>query len=158
MARTQLSGGLVHTPFLTGLPHLISDKWRQFLATQTAEATTVPAVTTVTVTAATAAIGTTPISTLDPLSAGLYRVTTFLRIVTPASIASSAQPSVVFTDGGVVCTLTGTAVTGNTTASVGTNTFLVRIDAGTPISYAVAYASNAAGMAFDLRIVLEQIG
>lgn len=103
-----------------------------------------------------AAIGLTPIPT-DVLTSGLYRLTYFLRITTPASISSSATPSVTFTSGGVACTFTGAAVTGNTTASVGTGTFLMKVDAASPISYQVAYASNAAGMVYEISIVLERI-
>lgn len=157
MARRELSAGLVHTPLLQGLPNLIMDPWRKFLAQATENSNLAPAIATVTIASRTSAILTTPIAS-EPLSGGLYRVSLFTRIVTPASVNSSATPSITFTDSANVCTFTGTANTGNTVTSVSTNTFLVRVQAGTPISYAVAYASNAAGMAFDLEIVVEQIG
>lgn len=158
MPRRSLSAALVHTPFLQGLSNIITEPWRKHLADTADESNVVPAITRVSIPARNSAITTTPIPS-GPLAEGLYRVTTYLRIVTVAVTSSSAQPSITFTDGATVCTFTGTAVTGNLTTSVGTNTFLVRITGGTPISYAVAYASNGAGeMAYDLEIVLEQIG
>lgn len=152
-----LSGGLVHTPFLQGLPHLISEKWRQFLAETTEQTNLAAAIATVTKTGQTAALTLTPIPISD-LAAGLYRVTVYTKIMTPASINSSVTPSIVYTDGSDVCTQTGTANTGNTVTSVTSNTFLIRITEGTPISYQTAYVSNLAGMVYDFELVLEQIG
>jgi len=157
MARRELTGGLVHTPFLTGLPNLISEQWRKFLSVATELSNIVPSKVTVTLENRSAAIGITPIPLTD-LAAGRYRVTVYTKIRTAASLTSSVTPSIVFTDGSDVCTFTGTANAGNTVTSVTSNTWLVRIREGTPISYSTAYASNAAGMAYDLELVLEQIG
>lgn len=159
MPLRRLSAALVHTPFLEGLPHLIAERWRTYFAQSAEESNAIPTITTETVEARNTAISTTPIDAGE-LNAGLYRVTVFIRIQTPGAVSSSARPDVVFTDtDGDVCTMAGTAVTGNTATTVGSSTFLVRIQAGTPISYAIAYASNGAGeMVYEAEIVLEQIG
>jgi hypothetical protein len=49
-------------------------------------------------------------------------------------------------------------LTGNTTDTVGSFTFMLRSDAASPISYSTTYASNAAGeMRYSLFIVLERL-
>lgn len=157
MSLRELTGGLVHTPLLQGLPNLIEDKWRQFFSESTQQSNLAAAILTVSLTNQTAAIPLTPLNAPD-LAAGLYRVTTYTKVMTPASVNSSVTPDIVFTDGADVCTFPGTANTGNTVTSVVTNTYLVRITEGTPISYQTTYVSNLAGMAYDLELVLEQIG
>jgi hypothetical protein len=143
---------------LEGVPNLINEPWRRHFADQSEQSNAVPAITTVTIAARNSAISATPIPA-GVLSAGLYRITVYTRIVTAAVTSSSARPDIVFTDDADVCTMAGTAVTGNTTTTVGSSTFLVRIDAGSPISYVFAYASNGAGeMEYEAEIVLEQIG
>ena len=158
MAQRELTGGLVHTPFLQGLPALISEPWRRYFAETATESNAVPSVTTVTIAARNSAISATPFPA-PTLNAGLYRVTAYVRIVTAAVTSSAVTPQVVCTDDSDVVTQTGDVVNGNTATTVGSSTFLVRIDAGTPISYAFGYASNGAGeMEFEAELVLEQIG
>lgn len=156
MAQRELSGGLVHTPMLSGLPNLISEQWRRFFASSTESLNTVPALVRVTKPNQTAALPLTALPATD-LASGLYRVSVYTKIMTPASVSSSVQPLITFTDSAASCTFLGTANTGNTTTSVTCNTFLVRITQGTPISYEAAYTSTLAGMAYDLEITLEQI-
>lgn len=111
----------------------------------------------VTLEAQAASIGTTPIPT-DTLAAGLYRVTVSQRITVAAGVSSSLQTTISWTDGGVAQSFSGTALTANTTATTGSFTLLMHIDATTPISYATTYASNAAGaMEYRLDLVLEQV-
>lgn len=87
-----------------------------------------------------------------------YRVSTYLRITTPGTVSSSATLTLTWTDGGVVCTKTFAAVTGNTTATTDTQTITVHADGGTNLSYAVAYASvGATSMIFRIDLVAEQI-
>jgi hypothetical protein len=110
----------------------------------------------VTLTGQTAAIGTTAIPS-GVLSAGLYRVTTFLRVTTPAGSSSSVQVTLHFTSGGDSCTLALTALTSNLDTAPVSDTRLLKIDSG-PVSYSAAYASNpAAAMAFELSVVLERV-
>jgi len=104
-----------------------------------------------------AAIGTTPIP-LGALAQGVYRVSVFMRVTVAAVTSSSLTLTVGFTHGGVSCTFSGAALTGNTTATVQSNQFVIAIDASTPVTYAFAYASNGAGeMKYTYRVVLERI-
>lgn len=114
----------------------------------------------VAVTTQNASIGTTPIAT-GTLSTGLYRVTWYARITTPATTGaatSSLTVTVGWTDGGVSCSYSGAAMTGNTTTTVQSQTQMVQLDAASPVTYATTYASNTAGqMVYKLSLVLEQV-
>ena len=111
----------------------------------------------VSVSAQTASIGTTSIPT-SSLSSGLYRVTYYCRITTAASVSSSLIVSFTWTDGGISCSLSSAALTGNTTSTVGTGTALINIDASSPISYATTYASvGVPAMSYSLSITLEEM-
>lgn len=104
-----------------------------------------------------ASIGATGLA-LGTTSQGLFRVSWFLRIVTPAGVSSSATLAFRGTDGGVNYVQAGAAVTGNTTATVQSGTFLMRRDQGTALTYEVAYASvGGPAMAFDLQIIVESV-
>lgn len=106
----------------------------------------------------TAAIGTTPIPT-GQLVKGLYRIGWYGQVLTPAGVSSSFQVTVSWTRNTVVQSITGTLKNGNTTTtyeSVGLPQ--IHVDAGTPVSYAVAYASNPANaMAYEFNLVLELV-
>lgn len=94
-------------------------------------------------------------SLIPSASQGVYRISWFLRITTAATTSSSVTFSVQSTDGGVAISQSGAAVTGNTTSTIQSGSFLMRADAGTAITYDVAYASNAANEAeyeIDIRI------
>lgn len=114
----------------------------------------------VTATSQSASISTTPIST-GALSSGLYRLTWYARITTPATTGaatSSLTVTVGWTDGGVTCTLSGAAMTGNTTGTVQSETVLMNIEAASPVTYATTYDSDTAGeMVYQLFLVLEQV-
>ena len=112
---------------------------------------------TLSLTGQTAALGTTPILTAT-VADGLYRVTWAARVTTVAVTSSSLTVTLSWTDGGVACSQAFAAMTGNTTATVGSGTVLVRSDTASPISIATAYASNgAAEMAYSLHGVVEQV-
>jgi len=112
------------------------------------------------VTGQTASISTTPIVT-GSLATGLYRVTWYARVTTPATTGAATSSLTVtagWTDGGVTCTYSGAAMTGNTTGTVQSQTLMVNVDAATPVTYATTYASNTAGqMVYKLSLVLEQV-
>lgn len=100
-------------------------------------------------------IGATPV-TNTPLSSGLYRLTYYCRVTSPASVSSSLTVGFSWIDGGVTCSVSGTPVTGNTTDTTGSQTYMVRIDGGTPITFSTTYASNAANeMVYSLDVFLE---
>lgn len=112
---------------------------------------------TVTVTGQTASIGTTAIPA-GALAAGLYRISYWARVTTAATTSSSLTVSAIVTSGAAVCTLADTALTGNTTASASSQTWLVKIDAATPVSYAAIYASvGATAMRYELSVTLERV-
>lgn len=104
-----------------------------------------------------AAISTTAFPT-ESLAAGIYRVTVYQRITTAAGVSSSLQTTISWTDGAIACSVSGAALTGNTTATIGSFTALMHIDGATPISYTTAYASDLPGvMRYRLDLVLELI-
>jgi hypothetical protein len=92
------------------------------------------------------------------VTAGLYRLSYYLRITTPAGVANSVTVNFIFQDDAVTCTMSGIAVTGLTPASVGTGTFLIRSDQAAPISYSVTYASNPANACvYKLDVLAELV-
>lgn len=104
-----------------------------------------------------AAVASTAINT-GTVTAGLYRLTYYVRITTPAGVSNSVTVNFGFTDGGVSCTMTGIAITGLTTATVGTGTFMIRSDQAAPITYSTTYASNPANACiYSLDVVGESV-
>lgn len=102
-------------------------------------------------------IGTTPIP-LPSLSAGLYRVSVYARITQAATVSSSLQVSILFTDTGSSAIANTASQTGNTTASVISQDLPIHVDQATPISYATTRNSvGATPMKFSLRIAVEQL-
>ena len=111
----------------------------------------------VTLTAQGASIGATAIP-VGSLASGLYRVSYLARITTPATTSSSLTVTLGFTNGGVACSLSGAAMTGNTTSTVQTGSHMVAIDRASPVTYATTYASvGATPMAYSLWVVLEEV-
>lgn len=105
----------------------------------------------------TASIGTTPLET-GSLAPGLYRLTYSVQVTTAAGVSSSIQVTFGWTRNGVSQTFTGTAFTGNTTGTNGSQTQLISVDQATPISYATTYASNPAlAMVYALDVYLETV-
>lgn len=93
-----------------------------------------------------------------PTPSGLFRISTYLRITYAAGASSSAQITIGWTDGGVACSDTFSAVTGNTTATTQSGSRLVQADRDTTITYAVAYASSpAAAMSYSLSVRAEAL-
>ena len=110
-------------------------------------------------TALTAQGAATPTTTaFTSASDAFYRLSYSLRITRPATVSSSATPTFSWTDGGVVQTQSGAALTGNTTTSQQSGQLLFGADAGTAITYAVAYASSGAtSMQYGFRLSVEQM-
>lgn len=95
---------------------------------------------------------------LGNLVAGLWRVSYYMRVTTPATDSSSLTVTTTWTDGGVAQTSTAAAETGNLTTSHQFGTLFVRTDANTPVSLSVAYASvGAQVMIYDFEAVLESL-
>lgn len=136
----------------------IQRAWYEFLLGVTTRAQqSAPVLVTKTLTAQSAAILPTDLP-LGTTTGGLYRVSTFARITVPASVNSSLTLTIGFTSGAVACSFSGAALITNTTASVQCNTFVLRSDAAAPITFAVAYVSNAAGMTYRLDVLAELLG
>lgn len=111
----------------------------------------------VSLTAQTASIALTAIPT-SSLASGLYRATYTCRITTAAAVSSSLIVTFTWTSGGISCSLSSSALTGNTTSTVGTGTALINIDAATPVSYSTTYASvGAPAMIYELYLTLEEM-
>jgi hypothetical protein len=92
------------------------------------------------------------------LDSGLYRVSYYARITTPATVNSSLTISFTWTDGGVTQAFAGAAIVGNTTTSYESDTQLIHVDALSPVQYAAAYASvGIQSMEFALYITLEEV-
>lgn len=95
------------------------------------------------------------VSTAQPI----YRVSYDLRIAIAAGVSSAAQVTIGWTQGGIAQTYTGANVNGNTTTSRDSGVVILRPDAGTVITYAASYASNAAGvMNFEADFIAEGLG
>lgn len=104
-----------------------------------------------------ASIGVTAIPA-DSLAPGLYRVTWYARITRAATTSSSLVVTFSWTDGGIACSTSSAALTGNTTSTSGTGSALMNIDQASPVSYSTTYGSvGATTMQHSLAIVLETI-
>jgi hypothetical protein len=137
--------------------YLVTRVWNQWLlslTTRLAQAANILKVTRVT--AQTASIAATAFSTT--IGAGLYRVTWFAHVVQAATTSSSLTVTMGFTDGGIACSQTGPAMTGNTVFTTQSGTLMVRCDQATPLTYATTYASTGATpMKYNLDLVVEQL-
>lgn len=91
------------------------------------------------------------------LTSGQYNVSAFTQILTAASANSSVIVTFHFTRHSIACTVSAPAVTSNDPTLPGTFVGMVTIDAGTPISYSVAYVSNLAGMIYTTDLVLTRV-
>lgn len=92
------------------------------------------------------------------LNAGLYRLSYYTRVTTPAGVSSSLQITLNYTDHGAPQSIVGTAITTNTINSLQSNSFLIWADANAVLSYSTAYVSNAAGaMVYNLFVTLESV-
>lgn len=95
---------------------------------------------------------------LGIVQAGVYRISGYMRVTQPATTSSSFTLSLHWTDGGVPCSVTFAAVTGNTTSTTQSFTYNVRVDTATAIGYAVAYVSvGAVAMEYRLDVNVEAL-
>ena len=142
----------------TGLFNWRYLRWFTAIRSGLDAATTIVPQGVVQLTGQTAAIGTTAIPT-PALAAGLYRVEWYGQVLTAAGVSSSFQVTIAWTRNGVAQSFTGTLENGNTTAThEADQSLLIHVDASTPVTYAVAYASNpAAAMVFELNVVLMSV-
>jgi len=129
-------------------------EWLRSVTTRVSTSAYSPRSSAVTLTAQTTSIG---LTTLLPSATGLYRVCWRFRLSTAATTSSSLLVTITATDG-VTVTYASAAYTGNVTNAPQSGVFLVRADAGTPLSYSTTYASSGAtAMVYELDITLEAL-
>lgn len=108
----------------------------------------------VSVEAQSASISVTDIDT-PTLSQGLYQVTYTARITQAATSSSSLTVTLAWTDGGVACSQSGVALTGNTTSTQQSGFLLIQADSGSVVRYSTTYASTGAQpMLYQLAVRL----
>lgn len=93
------------------------------------------------------------------IDAGTYRISYYMRVTTPGSVSSSLQFIADWVDGGVTVTFTGTAITGNTTATYQSASFPIVIDQLSAVRYQIVYADGggAQQMIYKLWVGIEEI-
>ena len=95
---------------------------------------------------------------IGSISHGVYRISYYARITTPATTSSSLTVAIDWPDSSVSCTFTGAAITGNTTATFQQDIVTMDVDANGPIQYSTTYASvGATPMAYKLVITCEKV-
>ena len=138
---------------------LIYWRWRDWLRDLRADVNTAAVIVaggSITLENQSAAVGLTPFDTAG-LSSGQYRVSAFMQIITAATINSSVIVSFTFTKNTVACVVSAPAVTSNDPTRPGSWCGPISIDAGTPVSYSIAYVSNIAGMVYTTDLTLERV-
>ena len=104
-----------------------------------------------------ASISTTSLNILSVLP-GTYRISMAARIARAATTSSSLIVTFGWTASTVSCTTASPAMTGNTTATVGSLTFLARVDEDAAITYATTHVSvGGTKMQYDLDVCCEQV-
>jgi hypothetical protein len=103
-----------------------------------------------------AAIGTTIAWTTA--QAGVFRVSWYLRKTVADGVSSSLTITIGWTDKAAAETQAGAALAADTNVAQQNGSVVVRADANTSLTYAVAYASNTPGaMKFDVVVVVEEM-
>ena len=116
----------------------------------------IPAVAIVTALGQTAAIATT--TAWVTTSPGMYRVSWYLRKTVAGGVSSSLTMTIGWTDRGAALTQAGAALTTDTTTANQNGSITVRADESTNLTFAIAYASNAAAtMTYDYVVTVEQM-
>lgn len=145
-------------PPLDGLPNPFAREWRNYLLSLQNVGQASPQILQETsVEAQTAAITTTPLA-LPAISAGFYRVSVYYVTTTAAGVSSSLTVTIGWTDNAQPTSRAFPALVNGALASNGGGDFLIHTDDNSPITYAVAYASNAANqMAYNLGVIVEAL-
>jgi hypothetical protein len=103
-----------------------------------------------------ASISTTALS-ISSVLPGLYRLSMAARITRAASTSSSLLLTFGWTQD-VACTASSIAMTGNTTATTGTFSVLIRVDQDSSITYSTTYVSSGGtSMQYRFDVTCEQI-
>ena len=95
---------------------------------------------------------------LGTLAPGLYRVTWRFRVTRAATTSSSLLVTLGWTESGLSLTRSSPAKTGNTTTTEDTDSWLIRVDQATAVTYATTYASvGATTMQYEVELVVEVV-
>lgn len=90
---------------------------------------------------------------------GVYRVNYVLRVTRPATVSSALQITIGWERSGIAETKVGVNLVGNTTTTYESDTFPVKADGLTDLTYSVAYTSvGATPMLFEVDVIVEKIG
>lgn len=145
-------------PPLDGLPNPFAREWRNYFQELQNTGQAAPQILhEESQTAKTAAIATTPLP-LPSVSAGYYRISVYQLITAAAVTSSSLQVTIAWTDQSLAVARTLPAITSNTLAANDEASFPIHVDNASPITYAVAYASNGVNqMTYNLGVLVEQM-
>lgn len=143
---------------ITGQGGMLSEAWRGYFSRLPDTLAAIPSVLSrVALTAQNASISATSLAN-GTLEAGLYRATWYARITQAATVSSSLTLRINWVDGGVACNTSGTAITGNTTATVQSGVIAFRVDGASALTYQTTYASaGATAMLYALDLTLERL-
>ncbi len=138
---------------------LITDPWVKYITDITVTVDNAPTrVNSISKTNQIASIGATDVSAGNQ-PGGLYEIKFYVRITQAASVSSSLQVTLDWTDGGVSPAQTFPAITGNTVTTIQSSGLpQIHVDSGTPIRYATTYVSvGGTPMKYRLDVTLLQV-
>lgn len=153
-----ITGAMVKDPRSGKLIFFMSDDFNNWLLEQQTRLNNSPESVgdSLSLTAQTASLAATPAYVAT--TQGMYRVSLYGRVTTPAGVNSSLIVTAEWTDDGVNCSASSTAATGNTTATTALLSVTVRSDQAASLNVSTTYASTpAAAMAYDLVATVEQV-
>ena len=151
--------GLPRTHPLTAATRLVTDVWDRWLQGLLAAVnrTTQLVGTVVTLSAQHAAVTTTDVPT-GALAGGVYRLSYVLQVTQAASVSSSVTVTAGWTANAQTFSVAGATLTANTLTTQDNGSLLMNVDAGTPITYAVAYTSSGStALQYSLSVRAEQL-
>ena len=148
----------LRTPVTAEQNQLLSRPWVAWLTDLVQKVDLDPmVVSSVSLTAQSASIAATTF-TRDTSPAGLYRVSYFTRITRAATTSSSLTVAIGGVNGGVTVSQSGAALTGNTTTTVQSGSFMFQSDGNTALTYTVTYASSGGTtMQYGLWMSVERV-
>jgi hypothetical protein len=148
----------LRTPVTAEQNQLLSRPWVAWLTDLVQKVDLDPmVVSSVSLTAQSASIAATTFAR-DTSPAGLYRVSYFTRITRAATTSSSLTVAIGAVNGGVTVSQSGAALTGNTTTTVQSGSFMFQSDGNTALTYTVTYASSGGTtMQYGLWISVERV-
>lgn len=145
-------------PPLDGLPNPFAREWRNYLLViQNVGQASPQILQEVSLVNQTTAISTTPLA-LPSITSGFYRVSVYYIVTIAGAVSSALTVTVGWTDASgprnrVIPTLVNGAVGANFSIE-----FPIHTDDNSPITYAAAYASNAANqMTYNLGVIVEAL-